>query len=310
MKRVFAIVVLVLMLGGPLFAGGVAEAVGDTFLTFAGSGAGAGAVAGALAGAAGGPVGIAAGAVFGLVAGAIGGGIIGANVQNAQDEKTQTENTGNIGTLELTNESVASENEQLEGDIKIDQANLEPQKVALAKWQDTYDSSVALQQDSAEQGLKTLKENWGLYNATLASQNRQGATAKLLSKEQKDRIVTYAGDDMELNTDSIVAGIKDVYSDEANFDEEGNLTQAGANKLALDGSSYGIYDKQMSDLAVNLIEQKKTTETNIQQLENSIDAKRTTIGLNEEAILLNQQTIENLKKNNTKLAGRRWGSSD
>lgn len=324
MRKIFAITALLLILSGPVFAGSV---VGETFLGYAGSGAGIGAAAGLLAGGL-------PGLVFGAALGAITGGIVGANVQQAQDDKTETDNTGTINQLALQNEAIQSENQGLLGDIDtlekkneslatdidILEAEIEPQRVALAKWQDTYDTDIALQNDQASQGLKTLKENWGIQNAVLASMNRGGASARLLSQEQKDRVIAYAGEDMELNSDSIVQGVKDVYADEGNFDAKGNLTEAGAQKLALTGSQFGVFDKQMSQLAVDLMQEKKATETIISSKQNQIKeaetligsqqnlirSKRDTIGLNEQAIGINENSIDALKKNNAKLGKRRW----
>ena len=299
MKKVFAIIALILIIASPLFAGGV---VGETFAGFAGGGAATGALIGAIAG------GI-PGAVFGLVAGAIAGGIIGENVQKAQDEATSTQNSGDISQLDLTNEYIASENESLEKEKDALKQELEPQRVALAKWQDRYDTEIALNQDTAEQGLKTLKENWGIYNATLASQNREGATARLLSQEQKNRVITYAGEDMELNKD-VVSGIRSVYEDESNFDTKGNITEEGAQKLVLQDSKYGVYDQQMANLAIELMQGQKSTQNTINNIQGQISTKDKTISLNEQAIALNEQSIQELKKNNAKLAGRRWGNMD
>ena len=307
MKKLFAIIALIFILAGPVFA---ASVVGETFLTSAVKGAAYGAAAGGAAGALGAGIGAIPGAIFGAVAGFIGGGIVGAVKQNAEDDQTSTENTGTINQLALQNESIEAANETKVQQIEAIEAEIEPQRVALAKWQDTYDASVALQQDTAQQNIKALKENWGIYNATLASQSREGATARLLSQEQKGRVVAYAGEDMQLNTDSIIEGIKSVYEDETNFDEKGNLTQQGAEKLALSGSNYGIYDKQMSQLAVDLVQQKKQTQTAITQMQGNIGTLEKEINLNEQAMDLNASSIEALKKNNVKLAQRRWGSSN
>lgn len=296
MRKILAITALLLILSGPVFAGSV---VGETFLGYAGSGAGIGATAGLLAGGL-------PGLVFGAALGAITGGIVGANVQQAQDDKTETDNTGAINQYTLENQAIESENQGLLGEIDTLEAEIEPQRVALAKWQDTYDTDIALQNDQASQGLKTLKENWGIQNAVLGSMNRGGATAKLLSQEQKDRLITYAGEDMELNSDSIIQGVKDVYADEGNFDDEGHLTDAGAQKLSLSGSEFGVFDKQMSQLAVDLMQNKRTTEALITTKQNAIRSKRDTIGLNEQAIGINENSIEKLKKNNAKLGKRRW----
>lgn len=299
MKKVFAIIALILIVAGPLFAGGV---VGETFAGFAGGGAATGALVGAIAG------GI-PGAIFGLVAGAIAGGIIGENVQKAQDEQTATQNSGDISQLELTNESIEAQNEAKVQEIEAIEQEIEPQRIALAKWQDRYDTEIALNQDTAEQGLKALKENWGIYNATLASQNREGATARLLSQEQKNRVITYAGEDMELNKD-VVSGIKSVYEDESNFDTKGNLTEEGAQKLVLGDSKYGVYDQQMANLAIDLMQGQKATKNTISNLQGQISTKEKELELNQQAIGLNEQTIQELKKNNNKLGSRRWGNLD
>jgi len=305
MKKVFAIIALILIIAGPLFAGGA----GEVFWEAAGKGALYGATAGATAGLAGVGIGAIPGAIFGAVAGFITGGIIGANKQNAADEQTITENEGVNGQLELTNESILAQNDSKVQEIEALKQNIEPQRVALAKWQDKYDTDIALNQDTAEQNLKALKENWGLYNATLASQNREGATARILSQEQKNRVITYAGEDMELNKD-VVSDIRAVYEDESNFDEKGNLTEEGAQKLVLQDSKYGVYDQQMANLAVDLMQGQRSTQNAINNLQGQISTKQKEIDLNNQAMALNEQTIQELKKNNTKLASRRWGSSN
>jgi len=302
MKRIFAIIALVLMIAGPLFAAGA----GESFWGYAAAGAATGATAGGLAGA-----GIFSipGAIFGAVAGFITGGIIGANVQNAKDDSTITENKNDIGQLELTNESIQAQNETKVQEISMLEQELEPQRIALAKWQDTYDTELALNQDTAEQGLKALKENWGISNAVLATQNREGATARLLSQEQKQRVITYAGEDMELNKD-VVSDVRSIYEDESNFDAQGNITEEGAQKLVLRDSKYGVYDQQMSNLAIDLMQGRKSTQNQISAIQGQIGTKNKEIALNEQALGLNDETIKELKKNNNKLASRRWGNMD
>ena len=288
MKKILAIMALILIVAGPLFAG----AAGESFWKYAGEGA----LAGAALGSGGGFVGM----LIGGVIGGISGGIIGGGIQSKKNEETITENEGAISQLGLTNESILSQNESEALNIADIGHDIEAQQVALAKWQDRYDTEIALNQDTAEQNLKTLKENWGLYNAALASQNREGATARLLSKEQKDRVITYAGDDMELNKD-IISDVRSVYEDASNFDENGNLTEEGAQKLSLQNSKYGVYDQQMSNLAIDLMQNRRGTQNAIGDLQNQINVKQKTIELNEKAMALNEQTIEKLKAQNASL---------
>ena len=270
MKRITAIIILAILIVFPVVAGGMGEVY---------SSAAMGALAGAGIGSALGLPGIIIGAIGGTIIGAIGGSAIVESGIQAEEKKEEARNETAI--------------EQLE-DITIPQteAEISAGHQALARWQSSYDASIDQAKDEAATNLDTLKANWGLYNASLASLNREGATARLLSQKQKDRIITYAGEDMELNSEAAVSAARAVYEDLGNFDANGNMTEEGANKLKLIGSQYGVYEKDLFNLSADLLSQKAATET--------------TIELNKKALKNSQQSVEKLKKRNVAIQERRW----
>lgn len=263
MKKVFAIIFLTILIVFPVIAGGS----GETIAAGAATGAGIGALFGGV------------GAIFGAVIGSI-VGIVGGELKTQAEEKKE----------EAQNQSVIDELRDVT--VPQTQAEISAGYQALARWQSTYDSSLAKAEDEAQSNLNILKSNWGMYNASLASLNREGATARLLSQEQKDKVITYAGEDMELNSEAAIEAASSVYNDKKNFDQYGNLTKKGAKKLELIGSEYGVYEKDLFNLSADLLSQKGATEV--------------TIGLNEKALKNSKQTINKLEKRNSVIQQRRW----
>jgi hypothetical protein len=271
MKRIFAITTLALFLIAPLFAQGAVETVGEWTTAITGAGVGVGAVIGGLLG----PV----GAVVGAIIGGVATSGIGIEVQKKKDDAALSSNEGDIEQMQLQNKAAASQNDKL--------------GIALATWQNDYDLAVSDQQTEAERTLDTLKQNWGLTNAVLGSQNREGATARLLSQKQRNEVVRFAGEDMKLNNDEVLKRVNDIYNDSSNFDELGNMTDAGKQKLALVGDKYGSAELAMNKTAIEQLNTKKTTAT--------------TIDLNDEAIRLNNEAIQGLTDENTVIKKRqRW----
>lgn len=270
MKRITAIIILAILIVFPVVAGGMGEVY---------SSAAMGALAGAGIGSALGLPGIIIGAIGGTIIGAIGGSAVVESGIQAEEKKEEAQNETKIEDLQdvtiPATEGAISENYR-----------------TLARWQSSYDATIDKAKDDASKNLKTLKENWGLYNASLGSLNREGATARLLSQEQKDRIITYAGEDMKLNSEDAVEAARSVYEDLGNFDANGNMTEEGANKLKLIGSQYGVYEKDLFNLSADLLSQKTATET--------------TIELNKKALKNSQQSVEKLKKRNVAIQERRW----
>ena len=271
MKRIFAIISVALLVAGPLFAQGAVETIGEWTTSLAGAGAGLGAILGI----AGGPVGI----IIGALAGAVAGGGVGIEVQKEKDEANLTSNESAIEQMELQNKQTAAQSGAL--------------RTALATWQNDYDLAISTQQGEAEGTLDTLKQNWGLTNAILGSENREGATARILSEKRRKEAVRFAGEDMELNNDEVLKQVNDVYNDASNFDEEGNITEAGAKKLELIGSNYGNAELALAQTAIGKLQTKK--------------AGTTQLDINQAAITKNNEAITDMSGENDIIKKRqRW----
>lgn len=269
-KKIIAIMAL-LIFTLPIFA---ASIMGETVVSSIASGATAGALSGAGLGlVTGGPLTALIGAVFGLTAGAVGGFVTGTIKQKAEDSVKATE-------IETKIEDITQTNTQIEAD-------LEANRIALESWQAEYDNTIAIEKSKAEEGLQTLKENWGIYNAGLGSTHREGTTAKLLSQTQKNKIIDYAGEDMSLDIDEATGEVKNVFEDESNYDEKGNMTDAGAQKLNNKKSNYGIYENQIRLLATQLFNNK-----------NVLNKQK---DINTTSLQINNNNIEKLKKEKSKL---------
>lgn len=271
MKRIFAIATLALFLIAPLCAEAAVETVGEWTTAITGAGMGVGAVVGGLLG----PV----GAVVGAIIGGVATSGIGIEVQKKKDDAALSSNEGDIEQMQLQNKQTA--------------ANTEPLREALATWQNDYDLAVSDQQTEAEKTLDVLKQNWGLTNAVLGSQNREGATARLLSQKQRNQVVRFAGEDMKLDNDEVLKRVNDIFNDSSNFDELGNMTEEGSKKLALVGDKYGTAELAMNQTAISQLQTKK--------------AAKTQIDINEEAMRLNEEAIQGLTGENTVIKKRqRW----
>lgn len=248
MKKTLAVIALILIIGIPVFAAATGEILGMTV---------AGAASGASMGAWAGPGGIVIGALIGAIAGNIGAK---AEIHNRVD--------GQI-------DSLTAENAQLVSDIG-------DQELALSQWQDEYDSSIAKSVNDAQTQLNALKENWGLTNTVLASQNRGGKTAQLLSQQQKDAVVNFAGEDMKIDGEGLKTSLQTIYDTKENYDSDGNLTNKALEEISKLTSLSKVGTAGI-DLKTSLLE----------SLQGHSNAKKT-LSANKQALANNRKTVKNL----------------
>lgn len=270
MKRITAIIILAILIVFPVVAGGMGEVYSTAAM---------GALSGAGIGSALGLPGIIIGAIGGAIVGAIGGSAI---VESGIQEEEKKEEAQNISKIEEIEQITIPD---IKSEISVGQQ-------ALARWQSSYDAKMVDEENTASKQLDALKYNWGVTNASLASQNRQGATARLLSQKKKEEVVKYAGEDMELNSEEAIAAARSVYEDRSNFDEQGIMTAEGAKKLKLVGSQYGVYEKDLFEAAAGLLSEKNAAEIDIES--------------NKRALDLSTKSAEKLKTRNKAIQERRW----
>lgn len=239
MKKIIVLIIILLLISSPIWAMGVAI------------GAGVGLALGASTAAALGAATVGAVVVGGIV-GAVAGAGVGAYKQDTEEKEKKQVYEANIASLNLSNTELESRNKTL--------------STALDAWGADYDSNIAVIADEGERELRSRKESWGLTDATLAAQERGGMTARLLSLEAKNRVITYAGEDMELNSSEIEKAVADAF----NAPDTSSLR-------GLTSSNYGIYEKQ-------LITTMTTLRSNKQSLEETIKANKEAIAVNNESI--------------------------
>lgn len=194
------------------------------------------------------------GTIAGAIIGGL-GGLIAGGIQSSQQKQAD------IKELEGTNT-------QLRADIG-------DQELALANWQSEYDTSIQESSITAQDNLDVMKQNWGLVNTTNAAFGQGGATAQLLSSKAKQRVIDYAGDDMELGSD-LNSFYESIYANPNNFDADGNLTAEALNSIrtASASSKYGIYERQIGTDALGALQSRsnmqKTLTSNREALQNNI----------------------------------------
>lgn len=272
MKKILAVAALILIIVSPLMAG---DAVGEIYTSsLIGMGV-QGALNGAMMGLAGGLPGVVAGLIIGGVVGTMGGGAIGSISQKSQDTKDLAKNNARIGELELANRKINSE--------------LIAQDEALALWQGDYDAMREKDTLTASAELESLKENWGITNATLATQNREGITARALSSKQKNNLLANFGDDMSLASD-IDARLDAFYGNEDNFLSSGRLSDLGKENLGKIKEGLGLYEQAIFDNAYSSRRDNRVLKESI--------------SINEESLQKNNENIEGIKADNEILNNR------
>lgn len=272
MKKILAVAALILIIVSPLMAG---DAVGEIYTSsLIGMGV-QGALNGAMMGLAGGLPGVVAGLIIGGVVGTMGGGAIGSISQKSQDTKDLAKNNARIGELELANRKINSE--------------LIAQDEALALWQGDYDAMREKDTLTASAELESLKENWGITNATLATQNREGITARALSSKQKNNLLANFGDDMSLASD-IDARLDAFYGNEDNFLDSGRLSDLGKENLGKIKEGLGLYEQAIFDNAYSSRRDNRVLKESI--------------SINEESLQKNNENIEGIKADNEILNNR------
>lgn len=237
MKKIISITIILLFIAIPIFASGIVEG---------GLGGGAsGALLGFLIG---GPV----GAIVGGIGGAAVGGTVGGVKQKKEEEAQNEQYNVAIASLETENETLAAQNSSL--------------TTALNTWGNQYKSALLTAQDEGEAELRARKENWGLTDANLAAQERGGITAQLISKQAKNRVISYAGEDMILNSGEVEKAVAKAFSSTDTSDLRG-----------LDNKNYGIYETELIATITSLQKSRR-------DLEDTIDLNKRAIATNEESI--------------------------
>lgn len=172
----------------------------------------------------------------------------------------------------VAGETINQKNElaQIEQSLKnldITQAELENKRSGyetyLASWQNSYDLSVESAKQNAQAQVNQLKDAWGLTNATLANRETSGRTAQLLSQQDKNRVIAYAGQDMRLTFDNIELGVADAFKTDI-----GKLATLGNNNV------FGIYERNLMDQMETLRQNRQTQQTNLNNTNLAIEQNR------------------------------------
>ncbi len=138
--------------------------------------------------------------------------------------------------------------------LKEDEGNLSSYEQLLERWQGNYNYKMAENEATAYQTYKQLVDNWSASEVTTASRGQSGRTALALAANSNMQLKQYLGEDMRLNS------AEEMASEGFDFDKNG-----------------GLLGMAWRDLHLDLLADKKTYETKIQDLTGAIDTTKETL---------------------------------
>ena len=247
MKRFLAVIILILILALPVFAGGTNEWIG----IIGGSAFGAGAVAGGLYGAGAGPIGIAIGAIIGGIVGAVGGGMIGHgnDIQQKANEESRKLRVNEmyqdqyVSAKQTYDQNYTNYQNALVG-LQQAEANINSYDEALLRWQDQYDIGLGQIQRQGEADYRTVMGNFAGQSYINAMTGQTGGTADILAKQQRDQVVSLVGNDLKLDSNGGVYGTQlreydlDANADFRSLVEQREIELAAYNKTKSETAKY------------------------------------------------------------------------
>lgn len=125
----------------------------------------------------------------------------------------------------------------------------------LERWQGDYNYQMNELQTQGMEQFSALMSNWSNQEVLNAEQGKSGKTAEILETQQKNKLISYVGSDLKLNS---VGGLYGQARNELNLDlmadKQSYEGQLGILNKSLDTykDNAGIYDTQIGNISESL----------------------------------------------------------